>query len=78
MGVLEEGVMRAQFHLSADFEVHVENEPGGVRLSTFRGTCVDHVRGDTECPDVKIESWSLNRQHARAIASAMMGCAQER
>lgn len=69
--------MRAEFHLSADFAVHVENEPHGVRLSTFKGVCYDHVRGAAECKEVIVESWSLNKQHARAIASAMMGCAAE-
>ena len=69
--------MQAQFHLSGDFEVRVENEPGGIRFTTFRGVCYDHVRGASECKEVIVESWSLSKHHARAIASAMMGCAAE-
>ena len=79
--------MRANFHLSADFEIVVESDlqMGGVTITTLRGVCYEHPV-EQPCPDephnadnrrVTADAIVLPKNHARAIASAIMGCAAE-
>ena len=85
--------MRAQFHLAADLDVVVSNDEIGrrVNLQVFRGVCYEtgHSRhtllpeGEAgqekvlDCPERTVDSVTLARNEARAIASALMGCAAE-
>jgi hypothetical protein len=67
--------MRAEFRLSADFHVIVDNETPThtVVVSMYRGV-------DFENPisaRVPSETVPLSKAQARALASAIMGCAAE-
>ena len=78
MDVPEENTMRARFHLNGDLEIWVESEPHGhgVDLSFKRGVCYQHGPGDA-CQEIQTETIALPKNEARAIASAMMGCAAD-
>lgn len=74
--------MRAQFRLSPELTVQVEAEhlAGGsstVRFVAFRGACFDHHLHDESCKERTVEVFVFDKSQARAIASAMMGCAAE-
>ena len=74
--------MRAEFRLSPERTISVESEhlAGGhaiVRLVVFDGVCFDHTLHDDSCKERKVEVIALGKVAARAIASAMMGCAAE-
>lgn len=82
--------MRATFHLSADLQVEIHNDPSGaVYLAVYEGVCYDHPiqahqpLGPEEpipaghCSGVRSHRLAATKSQARAIASAMMGCAAE-
>lgn len=70
--------MRAHFHLNADLSISVESMLHGqnVNLTVYRGVCYEHKPGE-ECKEVQAQTLALGKSEARAIASAMMGCAAE-
>ncbi len=69
--------MRAEFHVSGGLDIVVGNEPGGVSLTIFRGVCHEHSLMAPDCKERTVEKLSIRKHHARALASAMMGCAAE-
>ena len=81
--------MKAQFHLSADLEVIVEAEHPcrTVKLTLLRGVCYEHPHSASvqpagtipigPCKAITADAISLTRSNARALASAIMGCAAE-
>ena len=85
--------MNAQFKLSADLEIHIDPDRVNqtARVSIIRGVCYEaghpsHVlppegNAGTEavhgCPEKTVDAISLSKNEARAIASALMGCAAQ-
>lgn len=71
--------MRAQFHLNGSLDVVVEGGATnpGVSVTAYEGTCYEHHLGDEACKERKASMLLLNKHQARAIASAIMGCAAE-
>jgi len=70
--------MKAEFHLNGSLDVVVENDPGnGIRLTKWEGVCYEHFLGDEKCKERHGEVVVMTKHHARAIASAIMGCAAE-
>lgn len=68
--------MRAEFRLSADFTIVIENLPdGSIEFRTLEG--VDYDRPHEISDKIKRQSIVLPKGYCRAIASAMMGAAQE-
>jgi hypothetical protein len=76
--------MEAKFHLSGGLDVVIANDSlpgsnalGSVRLVKWEGVCYDHYLGDEACKERKGEVLLMTKHQARAIASALMGCAAE-
>lgn len=85
--------MKAQFHMAGDLDVLVTPDETNrhVRLQIIRGVCYEvghpsHAlppEGEavTEplvgCPERSVDSLVFSRAEARAVASALMGCAAE-
>lgn len=68
--------MRAEFRLSADFTVVIETlSDHGVEIRTLEG--VDYEMPHELSDKITRRSIVLPKSQARAIASAMMGCAAE-
>lgn len=66
--------MKATFHLCADLDVIVQNEPANsVAIAIKEGT--DY--GDGTPSNIRVKQLDLNKSQARAIASALMACAAE-
>lgn len=69
--------MNAQFHLAGDLDVAVMNFPSGdIVIETKHGVCHE-VHDTPACAHIKSDVLSLTKGQARAIASAIMGCAAE-
>jgi hypothetical protein len=67
--------MHISFKLTGDTEVIVQNGPGGsVNLELYEGV---YFGGATEEDTRKFKLVSWPKSQARAIASAIMGCAAE-
>ena len=68
--------MRAEFRLSGDFTVVIENlSDGSIEFRTLEG--VDYDTPHELSNKIKRQSIILPKGYARAIASAMMGAAAE-
>lgn len=68
--------MKANFHLAADLDVEVETDSINRRVYLRTITGVDY--GDDGSTTRKVErELSFQRNEARAIASALMGCASD-
>jgi len=76
-GAVQEVVMRAQFHLAADMDVDIESDATGryVVVTMFEG--VDYGPDSPDTTKRSVAQWNLGKNEARAIASAMMGCAAQ-
>ena len=80
--------MEASFRLAGDLKVKIDSDRlgdggGVVRLIILRGVCYEHKPEDNvgtaegPCPEIKAGVVMLTKPQARAVASAMMGCAAE-
>lgn len=77
--------MEVKFKIAGGLNLNVEEDRVSrvVRLVTLRGVCYEHTEKDNvgnadgPCPEIKADVLILTKAEARAIASAMMGCAAE-
>lgn len=72
--------MRVEFRFADDVSALLESMQAGpgVNVTLYRGVCRTHVHPPGEaCPDVQSHTVCLTKAEARAVASALMGCAAE-